>query len=90
VDNYSAHKHLKVMERASKRKRLTLHFTPTYASWLNQIEIWFSIFTRDVIRGGIWQSKQQLVNQTMLYIKRYNETNAAPFNWTYSGKPLVA
>lgn len=90
VDNYSAHKHQKVMEWASKRKRLTLHFTPTYASWLNQIEIWFSIYTRDVIRGGIWQSKQQLVSQTMQYIKRYNETNAAPFNWTYSGKPLVA
>lgn len=90
VDNYSAHKHQKVMEWASKRKRLTLHFTPTYASWLNQIEIWFSIYTRDVIRGGVWQSKQELVNQTMQYIKRYNETNAAPFNWTYSGKPLVA
>jgi transposase len=90
VDNYSAHKHQKVMEWASKRKRLTLHFTPTYASWLNQIEIWFSIYTRDVIRGGIWQSKQELVNQTMHYIKRYNETNAAPFNWTYTGKPLVA
>jgi transposase len=90
VDNYSAHKHQKVMEWASKRKRLTLHFTPTYASWLNQIEIWFSIYTRDVIRGGIWQSKQELVNQTMRYIKRYNETNAAPFNWTYTGKPLVA
>ena len=66
------------------------HIEPTYASWLSQIEIWFNIFTRDVIRGGIWQSKQELVNQTMLYIKRYNETNAAPFNWTYTGKPLVA
>jgi len=67
-----------------------LHFTPTYASWLNQIEIWFSIFTTDVVRGGIWQSKQELVNQTMQCIKRYNETNAAPFNWTYTDKPLVA
>lgn len=90
VDNYSAHKHQKVMEWASKRRRLTLYFTPTYASWLNQIEIWFGIFTRDVICGGVWQSKQALVNQTMQYIKRHNETNAAPFNWTYTGKPLVA
>jgi len=89
VDNYSAHKHQEVIEWVSKRKRLTIYFTPTYASWLNQIEIWFSIFTRDVIRGGVWQSKQQLVNQTMQYIKRYNETNAVPFNWTYTGKPLV-
>ncbi len=55
VDNYSAHKHQKVVEWAAKRRRLTLHFTPTYASWLNHVEIWFSIFTRDVIRGGIWR-----------------------------------
>lgn len=90
VDNYSAHKHSKVMEWATKRRRLTLHFTPTYASWLNQIEIWFGIFTRDVVRGGIWQSKQELVKQIMSYIKRYNEDRAAPFKWTYTGKPLVA
>ena len=90
VDNYSAHKHQKVVKWAAKRRRLTLHFTQTYASWLNQVEIWFSIFTRDVIRGGIWRSKRELVNQTLQYIKRYNETNAAPFSWTYTGKPLVA
>ena len=90
VDNYSAHKHSKVMEWASKRRRLTLYFTPTYASWLNQIEIWFGIFTRNVIRGGIWQSKQELVSQIMHYIRRYNQDNARPFNWNYTGKPLVA
>lgn len=89
ADNYSAHKHSKVMEWAAKRRRLTLHFTPTYASWLNQIEIWFSILTRDVIRGGIWQSKQELVSQIMRYIRRYNQDNALPFKWTYTGKPLV-
>ena len=90
VDNYSAHKHHKVREWASKRKRLTLHFTPTYASWLNQIEIWFGILTRDVIRGGIWRSQKQLVKQIMHYIGRYNEEQAHPFNWTYTGKPLSA
>jgi len=52
VDNYSPHKHQKVMEWASKRTRLTLHFTPTYASWLNQIEIWFGILAREVLCGG--------------------------------------
>lgn len=90
VDNYSPHKHQKVTEWASKRKRLTLHFTPTYASWLNQIEIWFGILTRDVVRGGVWRSTQELVNQIMFYIKRYNEYYAHPFRWTYTGKPLVA
>jgi len=90
ADNYSAHKHSEVMEWASKRRRLTLHFTPTYASWLNQIEIWFGILTRKVIRGGIWQSKQELVSQIMAYIRRYNQDHAMPFKWTYTGKPLVA
>ena len=46
LDNFSAHKHKNVMEWASRRWRLTFHFTPTYASWLNQIDIWFNIFTR--------------------------------------------
>jgi len=90
VDNYCTHKHQKVREWASKRSRLTLHFTPTYASWLNQVEIWFGILSRDVLRGAVWRSKVELVKQIMHYIKRYNETYAHPFKWTYTGKPLVA
>jgi transposase len=90
ADNFSAHKHKKVMEWAGKRRRLTLHFTPTYASWLNQIEIWFGIFTRAVIKGGIWRSKQELVGQIIYYIKHYNQEQARPFRWTYTGKPLTA
>jgi putative transposase len=78
------------MEWASKRRRLTLHFTPICASWLNQIEIWFGIFIRNVIRGGIWQSKQELVSQIMHYIRRYNRDNARVFNCTDIGKPPVA
>jgi transcriptional regulator with XRE-family HTH domain len=86
LDNLSVHKSEEVKKWVAKRKRLTLHFTPTYSSWLNQIEIWFNILTRDVVRGGVWQSKQQLVNQLMTYVKSYNETQAKPFNWTYAGK----
>jgi len=89
IDNFSSHKHIKIKEWASQRWRLTLHFTPTYASWLNQVEIWFSIFSRDVIKGGIWHSKQELVKQIMYYINKYNEKRAKPFAWTYTGKPLV-
>ncbi|HWR82733.1 MAG TPA: IS630 family transposase [Candidatus Deferrimicrobium sp.] len=89
LDNFSAHKHHKVKEWAARRRRLTLHFTPTYASWLNQVEIWFGIFARDVIKAGVWRSKQQLVDQIMLYITRYNAERAKPFAWTYTGKPLV-
>jgi transposase len=90
ADNFNAHKHQKVREWVAKRRRLTLHFTPTYASWLNQVEIWFNIFSRDVIRGGVWHSKKELIDQIMLYIQRYNEERAHPFKWTYTGKPLAA
>ncbi|MFQ5818314.1 MAG: IS630 family transposase [Terriglobia bacterium] len=89
-DNLSAHKHAAVREWVSKRRRLTLHFTPTYASWLNQVEIWFSIFSRHVIKGGVWRSKQELVQQIMAYIDHYNQARAKPFKWTYTGKPLAA
>ncbi len=90
IDNFSAHKHKKVLEWAEGRKRITLHFTPTYASWLNQVEIWFNIFTKDVIRGGVWKSKGELIERIMHYIRKYNEEKAKPFAWTYTGKPLAA
>jgi len=90
VDNLPLHKHPDVMQWVSRRRRLTLHFTPTYASWLNQIEIWFHIFSQDVVKGGVWRSKKELVDQIMLYIKRYNRDRAHPFTWTYTGKVLVA
>jgi len=87
-DNLSVHKGKDVREWAAKRRRLTILHTPTYASWLNQVEIFFNIFTREVMRGGVWSSKQELIAQTMYYIKRYNES-ATPFAWNYTGKPLT-
>jgi len=90
LDNFSAHKHKAVKEWVSKRKRLTLHFTPTYASWLNQVEIWFHILSRDVLKGAVWHSKKDLIDEIMHYIRTYNEHRARPFQWTYTGKPLVA
>jgi len=91
MDNFSAHKHKRSKKnRASKRRRLTIHFTPTYSSWLNQVEIWFGIFSKDVIRGGVWHSKQELIKQIIYYINYYNKKRAKPFSWNYTGKPLVA
>jgi transposase len=87
-DNLSVHKGRDVREWAAKRRRLTILHTPTYASWLNQVEIFFNIFTREVMRGGVWGSKQELIAQTMYYIKCYNES-ATPFAWNYTGKPLT-
>lgn len=87
-DNLSVHKQKDVKEWAAKRRRLTILYTPTYASWLNQVEIFFNIFTREVMRGGVWTSKKQLIDQIMYYIKCYNE-DAVPFAWNYTGKPLT-
>lgn len=84
ADNLNVHKHHKVKEWVSSKKRVTLHFTPTYSSWLNQIEIWFNILTKDVLKGGVWHSKQQLIDQLMEYVKTYNETRKKPFEWTYT------
>ncbi len=89
ADNLPLHKHPDVMEWVSRRRRLTLHFTPTYASWLNQIEIWFNIFARDVVKGGVWKSKKDLVDQIMFYIKRYNRDRAHPSNGLTQGKPSL-
>lgn len=88
-DNFSPHKHKNVRAWVAKRRRLTLHFTPTYASWLNQIEIWFNILSRELLKDAVWHSKQELVAAILTYIKRYNE-RAKPFKWTYTGDPLAA
>ena len=62
-----------------------MHYTPTYSSWLNQVEIWFNILTKDVLKGAVWYTKKQLVDQLMTYIKTYNKERAKPFEWTYKG-----
>ncbi len=89
ADNLSIHKHKDVKQWIEGKRKITLHFTPTYSSWLNQIEIWFNILTKDVVKGGIWNSSEQLANQLMEYVLTYNETRAKPFQWTYTGEPLT-
>lgn len=85
VDNFSSHKHHKVKEWLSHKRKIKLHYTPTYSSWLNQVEIWFNMLSRDVLKGGIWQSTKQMADQIMEYINTYNQTRAKPFQWTYDG-----
>jgi transposase len=89
ADNLTVHKHKMVSEWIESKRRITLHFTPTYSSWLNQIEIWFNMLTKDVLRGGVWKSKKQLIDQLMEYVKTYNTERAKPFQWSYTGKPLT-
>jgi transposase len=69
--------------------RITFHFTPKHASWLNQIEIWFSILVRKLLRRGSFASKAELRAKIERFIAYFNETMAKPFRWTMTGKPLA-
>jgi transposase InsO family protein len=89
VDNLSVHKNQKVKEWLAGKRKIKLHFTSTYASWLNQVEIWFNMMTRDVLKGGVWKSVEQLSSQLLEYIETYNQTRAKPFAWTYTGNVLT-
>ena len=89
ADNGSSHRSKKTLAWVAKQKRLHLTFTPTHASWLNQIEIWFGILTRKVVRRGIFRSREELVQRLMNFITTYNQ-KARPFEWTYTGNPLAA
>ena len=70
--------------------RIVFHFTPKHASWLNQIEIWFSSLARKVIRRGSFASTEDLRAKIEGFIAYFNRTMAKPFRWTYRGKPLAA
>jgi len=70
--------------------RITFHFTPKHASWINQIEIWFSILVRKLLRRGNFTSKEHLQQRIESFIGYFNATMAKPFRWTMKGKPLAA
>jgi DDE superfamily endonuclease len=67
---------------------IVFHYTPKHASWMNQIELWFSILARKVLRRGSFTSPQDLKQRLGDFIRYFNETMAKPFKWTY--KPLTA
>jgi transposase len=87
LDNGSSHTSGATRKWLAEHPRFVPHFTPKHASWVNQVELFFSILTRRVLRRGNFTSRDDLVSKLMAYIDRYNET-AKPFAWTYSGKPL--
>lgn len=70
--------------------KMVFHFTPKHASWLNQIELWFSILVKKVIRRGNFLSQEDLRQKILSFIDYFNATLAKPFRWTYQGKPLAA
>ena len=69
--------------------KIVFHYTPTHASWLNQIEIWFSILVRKLLKRASFSSKADLRTRLLEFIDYFNRTMAKPFKWTYKGKVLV-
>ncbi len=69
---------------------IVFHYTPKHASWMNQIEIWFGILAKKVIKRGHFSSKENLKTKLLVFIDFFNRTMAKPFKWTYQGKVLAA
>jgi transposase len=75
---------------SDKSHRIRFEYTPKHASWLNQIEIWFSILSRRLIKHGNFKSLEHLKNRIMEFITFFNKVMAKPFKWTYKSRPLTA
>src|SRR5580704_8814402 len=83
LDNLSAHKTKDVDQFLAAHPHVRFHFTPTYSSWLNQVELWFAKIQRDVIRRGVFTSVADLGKKLRRYIRLYSKS-AKPFCWTYT------
>jgi len=89
ADNYATHKHPKVMEWLADHPRWVFHFTPTSGSWLNAVENFFSVITRQRIRRGVFKSVGDLEDAIRRYIREHNK-NAKPFVWTKPADVILA
>lgn len=70
--------------------KIVFHYTPKHASWMNQIEIWFSILARKLLKRGNFTSVEDLKNKYLAFTRYFNQTMAKPYKWTYQGKVLTA
>jgi transposase len=87
VDNYATHKHEKVRRWLAARPRFHIHYTPTYSSWLNQVEIWFNIITQRAIRRGTFRSVRDLTRKIEAFAEHYNR-KCQPFVWTATSESI--
>jgi transposase len=69
---------------------MVFHYTPKHASWMNQIEIWFSILARKVLKRGSFTSVSDLIVKVLAFVDYFNRTMAKPYRWTYQGRMLTA
>ncbi len=88
IDNYATHKHAKVKAWLAKRPRYHVHYTPTYASWLNQVERWFGLITQQAIRRGSFSSVKELVTKIDDFVEHYN-AHPRPFVWTATADSIL-
>ena len=89
TDNYSTHKHERVKKWFMRHKRFHIHFTPTSASWMNQVEIWFSLLQRKQIKRGVFISVKDLIEKIEAFIEHYNQTHT-PFKWVKTAHEIIA
>lgn len=88
VDNYAAHKHKKVREWLGKHPRFKIHVTPTHASWMNLVEVWFGLVERHAVRRGVFKSVTDLNRKLRAYIEGWNK-RAHPFVWTKTADEIL-
>ena len=88
LDNYATHKHSNVVAWLAKHPRFHLHFTPTSASWLNQVERFFGLITEKRIRRGVFTSVPELEAAINEYLENHN-ANPKPFSWTKSAAKIL-
>jgi len=89
LDNGSSHRSKYTKAWFAAHPRWVAHYTPTHASWVNQVELFFSILQRKVINNGNFTSRDDLITKMLTFIADY-DTTAKPFKWTYAADPLVA
>ena len=88
LDNYATHKHAKVRQWLAARPRFHLDFTPTYASWLNQVERWFGLLSQRAIKRGSFRSVADLVRKIQAFIDSDN-ASATPFAWVATAQSII-
>jgi putative transposase len=88
VGNYVKHKHPGVKRWLAAHPRYQVHYTPTYASWLNQVEIWFNIITQRAIRRGTFKSVKDRITKIEQFVAQYN-SNSHPFSWTATADSIL-
>lgn len=87
LDNGSSHTSRETKRWLKRHKRFAVHYTPPHASWINQVELFFSILTRKLLKNNSFATRDDMVRKIIRWINDYNKT-AEPFKWTYTGKPL--